>query len=447
MGREKVAVIDGGGRGAALVDRYLQSKNVGSVIAVPGNDMMRVGHEKQVEVFPNIRTIDVKEIVELCKYKGISLVDVAQDDAVYVGLVDALQKAHIPVVGPTRSAGKIEWSKASARAFGERYGLLQPEFHIFYSEDAGISFLKSNQDRPWFVKANGLCAGKGAKAAENNVEAIERIKQVAQLDRGSDIFVVEEWLRNDDGTNGEEFSAFYVSDGEKIKPIGFAQDHKAVNNFDKGDNTGGMGCSAPPLVLTEEIKTNVSRICNHTINCLEVEGRRYKGILYFGGMLIQRHGKLEIYTIEFNSRWGDPEAQVLLPGIKNDLFEIGMAVANGNIRNLEIVEDGKARVVVAGVSKGYPGDYNEVKGSRIYGLEKAAKMDGIKLYGAGVQVVEGKYYADGGRLFYVVGEGRNVIEARKKAYAAMSVVAVEGNNLHYRTDIGGKDVNRLSLRT
>ncbi|MBU1126815.1 phosphoribosylamine--glycine ligase, partial [Patescibacteria group bacterium] len=226
--------------------------------------------------------------------------------------------------------------------------------------------------------------------------------------------------------------------------IGSAQDHKRLNNFDEGENTGGMGCSAPPLVLSREMMASTKeKIIGKTIKGLQEEERHYKGILYFGGMMIKEKGQLVSYVIEFNARWGDPEAQVLLPGLTNDLFEVSMAVVGGDIRNLRLRTDKNARVGVAGVSRGYPGDYEKVKGKQLFGLDEARKINGVKIYGAGIKRIDGKYYASGGRLFYIVGRGENVLEARKKAYGAMSLISVEGNNLQFRTDIGYRDVERL----
>lgn len=165
--------------------------------------------------------------------------------------------------------------------------------------------------------------------------------------------------------------------------------------------------------------------------------------MYLGGMAVRERGKLSPTVIEFNARWGDPEAQAIVPGLVGDFFEISMAIANGNIRDLKLQTDGKARVVVTGASRGYPEDYSQVRGKEIYGLNEARKIDGVRLYGGGVRVENGRHYANGGRLFYIVGEGSNVIDAREKAYEAMSRVFIEGNNLHYRTDIGWRDVQRL----
>lgn len=449
-GGATVLVVDGGGRGDALVKGYVQDPDVKRVIAVPGNDLMRINNAgKEVVIFKNLNgkpltTKSVPEIQEICEEQGVDLVDAAQENAAEAGLVDALTEKGIPTVGPTKKAGEIESNKAWAREFGERHGIPQPSFKICFSQQEGFDFIESQPDQPWFVKASGLAEGKGALPARNNEEALRRIKEMERFKEAGKTFLVEKWLRGDDGSPGEEFSTFVFSDGEHFKVIGSAQDHKRVSNFDEGENTGGMGCSTPPLVLTPELMRDIETgILDRAIAGLRSEGRPYKGVLYLGGMAIRERGNLSPYVIEFNARWGDPEVQVILPGLINGLFEVSMAIAKGDISKLQLKTDGKARVVVAGASKGYPGDYSQVKGKQIHGLLEVLKMDGVKLYGAGVAEIDGKYYANGGRLFYIVGEGKTVVDARQKAYEAMSVVSIDGNNLHFRTDIGWRDVQRL----
>ena len=438
-----ILVIDGGGRGSTLVDKYAQSPHVKKIIAVPGNDLMKINTNKSVETYQKIKTTNTSEILKLCKDKKVNLVDVAQDNAIEAGLVNLLSENDIPVVGPTKEAGEIEWNKAWAREFGKKYHLPQPSFKICLSQKEGIEFLKRQPNQKWFIKAAYLAEGKGALPAKNNKEAIERVKEIKRFKEAGRVFLIEKWLKGDDDF-AEEFSTFVFSDGKNYKVIGNAQDHKRALNYDEGENTGGMGCSSPPLVLTpkilKEIKTN---ILDKTINGLIKEGRPYKGVLYLGGMIIRIKNKLTPYVIEFNARWGDPEAQVILPGITNDLFEVSMAIAQGNIKNLKIKTDGKARVVVTGASKGYPRNYEEVKNKQIFGLKEAKKIEGIKIYGAGIKEENGRYYASGGRLFYIVGEGKTVIDARQRAYEAMSLISIEGNNLHFRTDIGWRDIERL----
>ncbi|HSW88541.1 MAG TPA: phosphoribosylamine--glycine ligase, partial [Candidatus Saccharimonadales bacterium] len=426
-----VAVIDGGGRGSALVAKYGQSPRVAKILAIPGNDLMQMNTKIPVQIFQTIKTTDVEKIVALCKKEQVSLVDVAHDNAVAVGLVDALQQEGILTVGPTKAAGRIEWDKAWAREFGERHGLPQPIYHICHSEKEGIAFINQQPDQAWFVKAAGLAEGKGVLPAKNNEEAIEKIKEMIRFGNAGETFLLESWLQ------GEEFSTFICSDGKRYQFIGIAQDHKRVDDHDEGPNTGGMGAYTPSLLITPDLqKTIQTDIFDKVIDGMQKENIPYTGILYLGGMAVKQGNTLKPYVIEFNARWGDPEVQAIAPGLTNDFFEMSMAIAQGDISNIKITTDGKTRTVVAGTSRGYPEDYSQVKGKQIYGLEQARKIDGIQIYGAGVQMIKGKHIAFGGRLFYIVGEGKTIIEARQKAYEAMAVISIEDNNLHYRTDIG-----------
>jgi len=442
--RNTVLVIDSGGRGAVLVDQYAKSRHVGRIIVIPGNDLMKINTAKPVQIYPELKTTSILKILKICKKEQVDLVNVAQDNAVEAGLVDALEKEGFFTVGPTRNAGQIEWDKAWARKFCKRQEIPQPSFKICLSQKEGLDYLQNQPDQPWFIKAAYLAGGKGALPARNNKEAKQRILEMSNFKDAGKVFLIEKWLKSDNGISGEEFSTFIFCDGRHYKIIGSAQDHKRVNDFDEGENTGGMGCSSPPMVLTSNLLREIRvQILDKVIVGLYKEKRPYRGVLYLGGMLIKRSGKLNPYVIEFNARWGDPEAQVILPGLVNDLFEVSMAIVQRNIENVQIETDGKTRLVVAGVSKGYPGDYTGVRGKRVYGLEEAVKIDGVKIYGAGIKKRGGKYYANGGRLFHVVGEGGTVIEARRKAYEAMSLIHVDGNNLHFRTDIGWRDVQRL----
>jgi phosphoribosylamine--glycine ligase len=447
MGKEKVAVIGGGGREAALVDKYLQSQHVGSAISIPGNEMMRMGQSKPVEIFKDAKPTDAKTIVQICKENNITFVDVAQDNAVEAGVVDALRTAGIRTLGPTRAAGRIEWSKAFARRFGTELDLPQPKYKICTSEQMGLSYLSEQPESSWFIKADGLCEGKGAFPAKNKKEARERIKEVVNLKNGAGrVYLIEDWLKswNDSQkyVNGEEVSLFCISDGKTFKKLGSAQDHKMSHNSDQGKMTGGMGCSTPPLVLDELFdKTEADAIFKKTIEGLYHAGTPYTGILYLGGIILKGSFP-QLHVIEFNARWGDNEAEVILPGLKSDLFEIGSQTIDGNLNKVKIETDVKSRIVVTGAAKGYPDNYHAAQKKRIFGLEEAMKMEGVKVYGAGIHVYMGNYYTQGGRLFHLVAEGKDVIEAKERAYAAMSRIFIEGNNLHFRDDIGWRDVQR-----
>lgn len=432
-----VLITDAGGRGSALVDAYAKSSKVTKIIAVPGNDLMAINTKKLVKTYPDLKTTSVAEILEICRKESVDLVDVSQDNAVAVGLVDELEKLGIKAFGPSKLAGQIEWDKSWSRDFMVKYNLPVPKFKICKSEKEGVDFIKGQKRvRAWFIKANGLVEGKGALPASTNIEALLRIKEMKRFGKDGETYLIEEWLV------GEEFSTFAYLDGSSFKIVAHAQDHKRVLNFDQGENTGGMGCSTPPLLITQKVSRQIDQIFKKTLLGLIKEGRPYKGVLYLGGIVVQG----EVFIIEFNARWGDPEAEIILPSIKNDVYEIAKAVIEGNLKSVNLKVENKSRVAVAGTSKGYPGDYSAVKGKEIFGLGKALRMPGVKLYSAGVKKEGKRVVANGGRLFYLVGEGRDVIEARQKAYNAMALISIEGNNLHYRTDIGYRDVERLTLK-
>lgn len=449
MGQQKysVAVIGGGGRESALISAYSQSPNVDKLLAIPGNDFMLLGREN-LTTFPDIKTTDVEKIVEICQRRKVSFVDVAQDNAVAAGLVNKLSDAEIPTIGPTQEAGEIEWDKAWSREAMTRWGIPQPEYRIFTTPKDGINYLKQKADQKWFVKASGLAEGKGALPAKSNSEALERIKELAKFGNSSDQFLLEEWLEGDDGSAGEEFSAFAVSDGKNWQLIGYAQDHKRALDNDQGENTGGMGCVSNPLIITENIDKQTKDIFSKTFDGLQQEGRPYKGILYFGGMAVKRDGQVKVYGIEFNGRWGDPEAEVIIPGIQNDLLELGLAVHNQTLDKIKLQTDGKTRVSVALTAEGYPGEYSSQKGKMITGIEEVLKLPNTQLFGAGIRRdANGGFSINGGRVLHVVGEGENISEARENAYKAASLLGVEGSHFHYRRDIGWRDVERLENKS
>jgi phosphoribosylamine---glycine ligase len=429
-----IMVVDGGGRGSTLVDKYSQSSLVSKIIAIPGNDLMTLNKSKPVKIFPEIKTTDVDKIIDICKAEKVDLVDVAQDNAVAVGLVDKLLENNIPVFGPTQKAGQLEWDKSWSRQFMEKYHLPIPEFHVFNNPESGYDFLNSISDKPWFIKASGLAEGKGVLPAKNNSEAKKAIDQMSRFGQSGQTYLLEEWLI------GEEFSAFAVVDGLDFQIVGFAQDHKRVDNNDQGPNTGGMGCVSNPLIVDKKVMTQVKDIFQKTVSGMVVENRPYQGILYLGGMVVGQ----KVYIIEFNCRWGDPEAQVIIPSIKNDLVDICFSVINHQLKSQKIKTDSKTRIVVTGASKGYPVNYDSVKGKKIMGLKELLFSKNIKVLGAGVKIINNQLTASGGRLFYLISSGKNIIEARKKVYEQLANINIKGNNLHYRTDIGWRDVQRLS---
>src|SRR3990167_1513196 len=375
-----VLVIDGGGRADALARKYSESRRVQKIIVIPGNDLIPISSKKPTKIFPHLKTTDIAEIVEIAKQEKVDLADVAQDDAVACGLSDSLSIVGIKVFGPTKSAGQIEWDKAWARKFMKKFDITAPSFKICQSDAEGTSFIKDQKEGKWFVKAFGLAAGKGAIFAKNKKEAISAIKQMKDFGKSGETYLIEARI------DGEEFSAFAALSDKKFQIIGFAQDHKRVFDKDRGSNTGGMGCSSPPMVVNSKVETQVKSIIKKTAYALSKLKRPYMGILYLGGM-VDKNGK--VWVIEFNARWGDPEAQVILPSLENDYFELVSSIIKGSMPKIN--KDNKYRVVVTAASKGYPGDYSNVVGKEIIGFDKLFKK--VTVFGAGVKYENNKWAA------------------------------------------------------
>ncbi len=420
--KNTVLVVDGGGRGAALVHKYSQSPHVSKIIAIPGNDLMQINSKKPVKVFSHLKTTSFKEILKICKKEKVDLIDVAQDNAVEAGLVDKLTEQGFNVVGPTRAAGQIEWDKAWARDFMKKYKIPSPNYYVFNSRKKAIEFVNKSPHKRFFIKAAGLAEGKGAIPAENTKEAIEAIRKMAQFGKAGETFVIEDWII------GEEFSMFAITDGKTFQIVGCAKDYKRLYDGDLGPNTGGIGCITPTPVVNNKIYKQGELIIRKTILGLASEGRPYKGVLYLGGIVSNN----KVFVIEFNARWGDPEAEVLVPGIKNDLFELSMAIVRSNFKKYTVKIDGKSKVAVTGLLR--PGVTNKKR--ELFGVDKVLGLKNVTLYGSRVTKDRKQYFVSSGRLFHIVGEGKTVSQARKRAYNAISLLHIEGNNLHFRNDIG-----------
>lgn len=431
----KVLIVGGGGREHALLDKYSKSLRVEKLFSIPGNGLMDFNAEKPVKILPNIKPIDKRFIYDLVRKEKIDLVDVAQDNPLAWGVVDFLENKGIATFGPTKAASEIEWNKEWSRNFMKRHHLPIPQFSSFSNPRKAKDYVKKLSEGSFFIKASGLAAGKGVLKASNKGEVLKYIDSMKDFGEAGKTFLIEECLV------GEEVSIYALSDGENFKILKSVQDNKTLNNFDEGQNTGGMGANSPALVVAnKEIAKKINGIVQKTIAGLRKEGRVYKGVLYLG-LIIDKKKNPKI--IEFNARWGDPEAQVVLPGIKNDYVDIVEKCISGKLGKINISEDKITRVCVVGSSKGYPRDYSKVKNKEIFGITEAAKIKGVKVYGAGVKKSGSRLVASGGRVLDVVGEGKDIIEARSKAYQAMSLINIKGNNLHYRTDIGWRDVERV----
>lgn len=434
-----VLIIGSGAREDALSRAYEKSPLVDQIIISPGNDFMAYNRKKTVIVDKNASLKNPQSILEIAQKYAPDLIDVAQDDALASGAVDLLRKKGFRVFAPTQAAARLEWDKKWSREFMQRQRIPHPGFTYFNSEEKAVQHVNAiyarEPGKTIYVKATGLCAGKGALKATTLNEAIHNIHQMKTFpDKAGETFLIEE------GITGEEFSYYAITDGKSYRVFKSAQDNKTAHNFDQGEQTGGMGVVSPAMVTHPIARDVESDQIAKAIQGMAEEGTPYCGILYVGGMM---HGEKPT-TIEYNARWGDPECQTVLPALQTDYFLLAQACVDQTLANMPpLVQDEKVRVCVVGASRGYPGDYSSVKGKQIHGLEEAMAMKNVNVYGAGLTVKDGKFYANGGRLFSIVGEGSTVVEARKHAYSAMACVSIDGNNLHYRTDIAWRDVDRV----
>ncbi len=436
-----VMIIGKGAREHVLSYAYEKSEQIDKIIIVPGNDFMKYGRQKETIIDKNCSLKNPESILKLARKYKPDLVDVAQDDAIAHGTVDLLQRNGFQTFGPTKNAARIEWDKKWSREFMWRFGIPQPAFKYFDGEGLAEKYVKEiYQENPVclvYVKATGLCSGKGALKSTCLEQAMQNINQMKNIPEGAGkVFLIEE------GLVGEEFSYYAVSDGNTYFIFNSAQDNKTIFNFDEGDQTGGMGAISPAMITKPFADQIDKEMILRMIEGMDLEGNQYRGVLYLGGIIVD--GKP--INIEYNARWGDPECQVVLPAVKTDYFEIVSSCLNGRLDEVRISQDNKTRVCVVGASRGYPESYSQVKGKRIYGLEEVMREGGVTIFGAGVEVQDGKFYANGGRLFSVVAEGEDILEARQRAYSSIARISVEGNNLHYRTDIGWRDVERFFER-
>ena len=430
-----ILIVGSIAREHALAAAYAKSKKVKKIIVVPGNSLISA-KIKKVQIEPTVGVTDFDSILKLIKKYKIDLVEPASDDPLAEGFIDKLQALGIKAFGPTQKAAEIEWNKDWSRHFMKKYKLPIPHYETFSDTKKAIKYVKNLEEQVLYIKASGLALGKGAIRAENKKEAIAAINSMKSFGKAGETFLIEECMV------GEEFSLFAICDGENYQIVGTAQDHKTVYDHDKGPNTGGMGCVSNPKIVTPKVVRQVEQtILKPFMKGMKEEGRAYVGILYLGAMVT----KTGIKIVEFNARWGDPEAEVLVPAIKTDYLTIVEAVLNKKLDGIKIQRDNLSRISVAGCSLGYPIDYSSVKGKIVTGLEKAAKLPGITIFGAGIAKKGRNFVAHGGRVFQVVAQGKTLVQARDKAYKAMAMISIQGNNLHFRTDIGWRDLERGNL--
>ena len=417
----KILMIGSGGREHALIKKLLESPKCEKLYCAPGNG----GISRDAETVA-INVMDKEGMVKFAKDNAIDLVFVAPDDPLAAGMVDALEAAGIRAFGPNADAAIIEASKVFSKNMMKKYGIPTAKYEVFDDPQKAIDYIKTENTTPVVVKADGLALGKGVIIAQTIDEAVAAIKSIMedkQFGESGNKIVIEEFL------TGPEVSVLAFTDGHCVKPMVSSKDHKRAYDNDKGLNTGGMGTVSPNPYYTDALADEcMQTIFVPTIEAMRKEGRPFKGCLYFGLMMTPKGPKV----IEYNARFGDPEAQVVLPRLKTDLVEICEAVIDERLSDLEIEwEDGAAACVVM-ASGGYPVSYK--KGIEMFGLDENGQVDGAIVYHAGTKYENGKFYTNGGRVLGVTAKAPTLEEALDKAYAAVRKISFEG--AHYRTDIG-----------
>lgn len=420
----KILVIGSGGREHAIIRKLRKNAAITEIFALPGNG--GVGYDA---VCVPVSASDIEGAVDFAKREKIDFCVVAPDDPLCLGMVDAMEAAGIPAFGPDKKAAVIEGSKVFSKNLMLKYNIPTAEYKVFDDAAEAYGYLKTAK-LPLVIKADGLALGKGVLICGTHEEAVKAVSDVMERrafgESGSRI-VIEEFL------TGPEVSVLAFTDGETLIPMVSSMDHKRALDGDLGLNTGGMGTIAPNPHYTKDIaKLCMDTIFMPTVRAMRAEGRPFKGCLYFGLMLTETGPKV----IEYNCRFGDPEAQVVLPLLKSDLLTILRATRDGNLKDVpvEFSEDSACCVVLA--SGGYPEKYDV--GFAIEGLRHGQPTDGgAVVFHAGDKASgDGGLVTSGGRVLGVTAVAGSLRQAIDKAYAAVSKISFEG--MHYRRDIGTK---------
>ncbi|MCK5129246.1 MAG: phosphoribosylamine--glycine ligase [Clostridiales bacterium] len=415
----KILLVGSGGREHAILIKLLESIHVSDVICAPGNG----GMAKLAKCF-DVGAMDIEGMIQLAKGEVVDMVFVAPDDPLAIGMVDKMEQSGIKAFGPNKKAAQIEASKVFAKDLMKKYNIPTAAYEVFTDATLAKEYIKKI-GAPIVIKADGLALGKGVYVALTDTQALSAVDEIMvdkKFGKAGARIVVEEFLQ------GPEVSLLCFTDSKTIKPMVSSQDHKRAYDNDEGPNTGGMGAFAPSHKYTKDIAKVVEEtILYPTMHAMNSEGCPFKGVLYFGLILTTDGPKV----IEYNSRFGDPEAQVVLPLLSSDFYEIIEAVYDERLEDAEVTfKDAHAAVIVM-ASGGYPVSYK--KGYEINGLDDLS--DAI-VYHAGVRLEDGKYLTNGGRVLGVTAQGDTLDEAISKAYDGVGKIKFK--DAHFRRDIGRK---------
>ncbi len=416
----KVLVVGSGGREHAICASVAKSPKVDKIYCAPGN----AGIGQIAECVP-IGAMEFDKLVDFAKEKEIDLTVIGMDDPLVGGVVDKFEEAGLRVFGPRKNAAILEGSKAFSKDLMKKYNIPTAGYENFDSPEEAMKYLETAK-MPIVLKADGLALGKGVLICQTREEAMEGVRTL-MLDKkfgdAGNTIVIEEFM------TGKEVSVLSFVDGKTIKIMTSAQDHKRAKDGDQGLNTGGMGTFSPSPFYTDEVDDFCKKyIYQASVDAMAAEGRPFTGIIFFGLMLTEDGPKV----LEYNARFGDPEAQVVLPRMKNDIIDVFEACIDGKLDEIDLEFEDNAAVCVVLASDGYPVSYE--KGFEIKGLEKFDDMEGYYVFHAGTKLDDGKIVTNGGRVLGVTAKGDTLKEARANAYEATKLI--DFDNKYMRTDIG-----------
>tara|TARA_B100000242_G_scaffold293686_1_gene272604 strand:- start:1587 stop:2855 length:1269 start_codon:yes stop_codon:yes gene_type:complete len=420
-----IAIIGSGGREHSLCFKLKKSKKVSKIFCFPGN-----AGTSSISKNIKVDTNNFSKIFKHIKKNKINLIVVGPEVPLVNGIVDYFKKRNIPIFGPSKKASKLEGSKVFMKNFCKKFKIPTAKYKQVFNLDDAKHFI-STLKFPIVVKSDGLAAGKGVTICKNKKKALLEIKKIFNGKfKSSRKVVVEEFLA------GEEASYFVITDGKSFKNIGTAQDHKRIGEGDTGPNTGGMGAYSPSYIINKKMENKIiNKIIIPTINGMRKIGCRYQGILYAGLMINNNEPKL----IEYNVRFGDPECQVIMMRLKNDLLELIQSTLNKNLKKKRIVWERKKAITVVVANKGYPGKYkNNIELKNLYKIKQNSKM---QLFHAGTIIDErNKVKTNGGRVLNATVMNQNLKVARDTAHKMIKRIVWK--NKYYRKDIGYKVIDK-----
>ena len=424
----KILLVGGGGREHAMAWKLAQSKHCTRLLAAPGNP----GIARVAECVP-IAADNVAGLVKFATKEKVELVVVGPEKPLIDGLADRMRKAGIATFGPSQAAAQVEGSKAWSKSVMTQFAVPTAEYRTFQRMAEALHYV-DNHEEPLVVKASGIAAGKGVFVCRSQDEArhaIEVIMKDKAFGQAGETVLVEERL------TGEEASILALIDENSIYMLESSQDHKAVFDDDKGPNTGGMGAYSPAPVVTDRILGQIEReVLVPMVHGMKTEEAQYQGLLYAGIMVTAGGPKV----LEFNARFGDPEAQPLLVRLRSDFVEVLQATIESRLAEITLDWDPRPAVCVVMASGGYPDAYE--KGKEITGIDEAELVPDVTVFHAGTRAEDGKLYTDGGRVLGVTALGQDITQARDRAYEAIR--HIHFHRAHYRTDIAAKAIRRLA---